>query len=90
LQQLVSEQGQCEDVYNQFNIQQFNDVINFNMWQIRMNAILTQIRLKKALPGKNKKSENMKEETGQKMDEKGLAVIQIFLADEVFDEFSSK
>jgi len=30
-----------------FDIQKFDDVINFSMWQIKMNAILTQSGLKK-------------------------------------------
>ena len=36
-------------------IQKFNVVINFSRWQIRMNVILTQNGLKKALLGKEKK-----------------------------------
>ena len=72
-----------------FDIQKFNGVINFNGWQIRMNAFLTQSELKKALL-KEKKSENMKEETWQELDEKALTAIQICLADEVLDEFSSE
>ena len=46
-----------------FDIQKFDGVINFNRWQIRMNVILTQSELKKALLEKEKKSKNMKEET---------------------------
>ena len=32
-----------------FDIQKFDDIINFNRWQIKMNVILTQSGLKKAL-----------------------------------------
>jgi len=38
-----------------FNIQKFDGVINFSRWPIRMNVILTQSRLKKALLGWEKK-----------------------------------
>jgi len=37
-----------------FDIQKFNGVVNFNRWQIRMNTILTQSGLKKALSGRRK------------------------------------
>ena len=39
-----------------FDIQKFDGVINFSMWQIRMNAILIQSGLKKALLNKEKKA----------------------------------
>ena len=48
-----------------FYIQKFDGVINFSRWQIRMNAILTQSGLKKALLGREKKSQDMKEKTWQ-------------------------
>jgi len=73
-----------------FEIQKFDDVINFNRWHIRMNVILTQSELKKALLGKEKKPENMKEETWQELNEKSLTAIQFCLADEVMDEFYSE
>jgi len=53
-----------------------------------MNAILTQSRLKKALLGREKRSQDMKEETWQELDKKALTAIQLYLADEVLDEFS--
>ena len=37
-----------------FNIKKFNGVINFSRWRNRMNAILVQSRLKKALLGREK------------------------------------
>jgi len=46
-----------------FDIQMYDGVINFNRWQTRMNAILTQSGLKKALLGREKKPQDMKEET---------------------------
>jgi len=71
-----------------FDIQKFDGVINFSRWQIRMNAILTQSGLKKALLGREKKPQDMKEETYQELDEKVLTTIQLCLTDEVLDKFS--
>jgi len=42
-----------------------------------MNAILTQSGLKKALLGREKKPQDMKEQTWQELNEKDLTVIQI-------------
>ena len=55
-----------------------------------MNAILTQSGLKKAQLGREKKPQDMKEETLQELDEKVLTVIQLFLTDEVLVEFSTE
>ena len=55
-----------------------------------MNAILTQSGLKKALLGRDKKPQDMKEETWQELDEKSLTAIQLCLVDEVFDDFSTE
>ena len=46
-----------------FDIQKFDGVINFSGWHIRMNAILTQSGLKKTLLRREKKPQDMKEET---------------------------
>ena len=72
-----------------FDIQKFNGVINFSKWQIRMNAILTQSGLKKAILGREKKPQEMKEETWQDMDEKALTAIQFCLVDEFSTEKTS-
>jgi len=52
-----------------------------------MNAILTQSVLKKALLGREKKPQDMKEEIWQELDEKVLTAIQLCLANEILDEF---
>ena len=52
-----------------------------------MNVILTQSGLKKALLGEEKASRH-EEETWQELDEKALTAIQLYLANEVLDEFS--
>ena len=51
-----------------------------------MNAILTQSGLRKVLLGRKKKSQEMKEETWQDMDEKALTAIQFCLVDEFSTE----
>ena len=58
-----------------FDIKKFDGVINFSIWKIKMNAILTQNVLKKVLLGNEKKPQDMKEETWQKLDEKALTAI---------------
>ena len=55
-----------------------------------MNVILTQSRLKKVLLEREKKPHDRKEKTWQELDEKALIAIQLYLADEVLDEFSSE
>jgi len=73
-----------------FNIQKFDGVINFSRWQIRMNFILIQSGLKKALLKREKKPQDMKEKTWQELDEKALTAIQLCLVDEVLNEFSTE
>ena len=68
-----------------FDIQKFDGIINFSRWQIKMNAILTQSGLKKALLGREKKPQDMKEETWQELDEKALTGIQLCLTDKMLD-----
>jgi len=53
-----------------------------------MNVIITQSMLKKALLERKKKSQDLKKKTWQEFDKKVLTTIQIFLANEVLDEFS--
>ena len=53
---------------SKFDIQKFDCVINFSRWQIRMNVVLTQSGLKKALLGREKKPQDMKKKTWQESD----------------------
>jgi len=55
-----------------------------------MNVIFTQSGLKKALLEREKKPQDMKEETWQELDEKVSTAIQLCLADEVLDESSTE
>ena len=52
-----------------------------------MNVILTQSGLKKALFEREKKPQDMKEETWKELDEKALTDIQLCLTDEVLSEY---
>jgi len=70
-----------------FNIQKFDDIINFSRWQIRMNAILIWSGLKKALLRREKKPQDMKGETWQELDEKALMAIQLCLAEKCWMSF---
>jgi len=47
-----------------FDIQKFNGVINFSRWQVRMNAILNQSGLKKALFGREKSLKTCRKKLG--------------------------
>ena len=51
-----------------FDIQKFNGIINFSKWQIRTNAMLAQSGLKKALLMREKKPQDMMDETWQELD----------------------
>ena len=55
-----------------------------------MNAILTQSGLKKTRLGREKKSQDMKEETWRELDKKALTAIHLCLADKMLDEFSTE
>ncbi|MBA0818031.1 hypothetical protein Gohar_025518, partial [Gossypium harknessii] len=50
-----------------FEIEKFDCVINFNLWQVRMMAILVQIGLKNVIIGK--KFENLNQTEWEKLDE---------------------
>ncbi|MFQ6659367.1 hypothetical protein Gotur_028282 [Gossypium turneri] len=53
-----------------FEIEKFNGETNFNLWQVRMMAILVQSGLKKAVTGK--KPENLNKTEWEELDEKDL------------------
>ena len=53
-----------------------------------MNIILTEIGLKKALLGREKNPQDMKEETWSELNKNALTAIQFYLSNEVLYEFS--
>ncbi|KAG8496442.1 hypothetical protein CXB51_007515 [Gossypium anomalum] len=65
-----------------FEIEKFDGEINFNLWQVRMMAILVQSGLKKVVTGKKPENLNCWEE----LDEKALSAIQLCLTNTVLQE----
>ncbi|KAK5770576.1 hypothetical protein PVK06_046727 [Gossypium arboreum] len=67
-----------------FEIEKFNGEANFNLWQVRMMAILVQSGLKKVVIGK--KPENLNKTEWEELDEKALSAIQLYLTNTVLQE----
>ncbi|KAG8488563.1 hypothetical protein CXB51_016262 [Gossypium anomalum] len=67
-----------------FEIEKFDGETNFNLWQVRMMAILVQSGLKKVVIGK--KLENLNKTEWEELDEKALPAIQLCLANTVLQE----
>ena len=64
-----------------FEIEKFDGETNFNLWQVRIMAILVQNGLKKVVTGK--KPENLNQTEWEDLDEKALSAIQLCLANTV-------
>ncbi|MFQ6652047.1 hypothetical protein Gotur_024099 [Gossypium turneri] len=64
-----------------FDIEKFDGVTNFNLWQVRMMKILVQISLKKVITGK--KPENLDQSEWEELDEKALSAVQLCLVNKV-------
>ncbi|KAH1032462.1 hypothetical protein J1N35_044636 [Gossypium stocksii] len=71
-----------------FEIEKFNGVTNFNLWEIQMIAILVQTSLKKV--GTEKKLKNLHQTEWEELDEKALSTIQLCLANAVLHEVLTK
>ncbi|KAK5812564.1 hypothetical protein PVK06_027999 [Gossypium arboreum] len=67
-----------------FEIEKFDGETNFNLWQVRMMAILVQSGLKKVVIGK--KPENLNKTEWEELDEKALSAIQLCLTNTVLQE----
>ncbi|MFQ6624575.1 hypothetical protein Gotur_004110 [Gossypium turneri] len=67
-----------------FEIEKFDGVTNFNLWQVWMMVILVQIDLKKVVT--RKKFENLNQTKWEELDEKTLSSIQLCLANTVLQE----
>ncbi|MFQ6634944.1 hypothetical protein Gotur_011225 [Gossypium turneri] len=65
-------------------IEKFNGVTNFNLWQVRMMAILVQTDLKKVVT--EKKLENLNQTEWEELDKKVLSTIQLCLMNTVLQE----
>ncbi|MFQ6640297.1 hypothetical protein Gotur_015446, partial [Gossypium turneri] len=60
-----------------FDIDKFNGITNFNLWQVRMMTILIQSDLEKVFT--EKKATNMDKSELDKLDKKALFMIQLCL-----------
>ncbi|MFQ6637293.1 hypothetical protein Gotur_013603 [Gossypium turneri] len=67
-----------------FEIEKFDGETNFNLWQVRIMAILVQICLKKVVTGK--KPENLNQTEWEEFNEKALFAIQLCLPNTVLQE----
>jgi transposase InsO family protein len=69
-----------------FDIEKFDGRNDFNLWRVRMKALLVQQGLSKALKGKEALSESLKEEEKEEIMEKAHSAIQLCLSNEVLRE----
>ena len=67
----------------EYDIEKFYDKGNFSLWRRRMKDLLIQQGVHKALLGKEKKPETMKDVEWVEMDEKVASAICLKLGDEV-------
>nr|GEW33082.1 hypothetical protein [Tanacetum cinerariifolium] len=65
-----------------FDIDKFDGKISFDIWKVRMQLVLTHHGYKNALRGIAHKPQIMSDEDWLKLDEKALAMIQLFLTRE--------
>jgi hypothetical protein len=66
-----------------FDIEKFDGRNNFNLWRVRMKALLVQQGQSKALKGKEALSKLLKEEDKEEIMEKAHSAIQLCLSNEV-------
>ena len=66
-----------------YDVEKFCGKGNFSLWQRRMKDLLIQKGVHKALLGKEKKSETMKDVEWVEIDEKAASAIRLNLGDEV-------
>ena len=64
-------------------IEKYECDVNFGLWQIKMKALITQQRLKKALLRVDKMPITMMEEEKTEINEKTLSFIQLSLSNEI-------
>ena len=69
-----------------FNIEKFDEKINFSIWRVQMMAVLIQHGFKKAVGEKTSKLGTMTYERWNELDAKVLSAIQLHLSQEVLRE----
>ncbi|PKI31548.1 hypothetical protein CRG98_048057 [Punica granatum] len=65
-----------------FEMEKFDSRKDFELWKIKIHDVLIQRGLHKALLGKEKKPESMKDEEWDELNEKAVSTIRLCLADE--------
>jgi hypothetical protein len=68
---------------SKFEVEKFSGKNNFELWKLKMQDLLVQQGLQKALAGKTKKPTAMTEWEWEDLDVKTLSTIRLCLADEV-------
>jgi hypothetical protein len=68
---------------SKFEVEKFRGKRNFELWKLKMQDLLVQQGLQKALAGKTKKLTTMMNEELEDLDEKYLSTIRLCLADDV-------
>ena len=71
-----------------YEIEKFGGNNNFTLWQRRMKDLLIQQKIHKALSGKSKMPETMKEAEWEEMDETAASAIRLNLSDEVLNNIN--
>jgi hypothetical protein len=66
-----------------FEIEKFNGKNNFELWKVKMQDLLVQQGVVKALLGKSKKPESMSDKEWEDIDARALNAIHLCLADDV-------
>ena len=72
------------------SIEKFGQNINFGMWQLKMQAILTQDGCKLALDGEDKKPADMSSDKFKDLDYKARSGIILNLTDKVLQEVAGE
>ncbi|GKV16510.1 hypothetical protein SLEP1_g27143 [Rubroshorea leprosula] len=73
-----------------YEIEKFNGGKNFNLWRLKMRAMLIQQGLWKALEKEGKLPETLPEEKKIDLKERALSAIQLSLSDEVLGEVAEE
>ena len=66
-----------------FEMQRFDGIINFGLWQRRMRGVLVQQGLSKALLGIENKPKDMSDEDWKDIDERAMYSIELHISDEI-------
>jgi hypothetical protein len=68
---------------SKFEVEKFNGKNNFELWKLKMQDLLVQQGLQKALAGQVKETRDMSNKDWEDLDARALSTIHLCLADEV-------